>query len=893
MTKRQNAFQSTGSRLRRSTVKVADQGPSQSFNDDLIPSLPGEWVWDDADNGGGPLVEDFKELEEEPGQVKVQPKKKKCYEDSDAPLIAWKGEHRNEYLDVHGFNTYKDPRSAATFNLLHNFQIINLQAQAPPMDFLKALEQITDGSGLRPVLDREAQFLLMLRQWRHIKMAKRCGRCHNPTSVEGTSYGEAAVQCCACPHPGRNLPEDWAKVPKEDSFLHALFLSQDANFKQKARARKNDHRDLALGDGWGTFVPNKEYMEELAKRTDKVEISHCVGFHAMATTNTKKSKGLRATGVAAVSCACHETFRPNGMGDLQVGERQSNMDFLALFSLIGSAMLLVFLSYDIACQWMQNFRTRMSTYPQHMRLPSWMNVIFKVPKFHLPVHILKCHSPFAFGYTEGAAKTDGEGPERLWSWLNAGARPMSMMSTGGCWDTMDDFTGFWNYQKVIESSLVSRLVKAIPEAIVTARAFSAFTDALKDDHVEDLAAWQKSVEEWEQGQSRFCPYDVSEPTISMTKIRKDLAEEEHKRELAGQNTPSSTAARMIIKGIEIEEAQRAFVATATKQKLTDFRKETLAKSRTKLVQRILRYRQLLLHHLPFLRQTLEADPITSDSVPETLKLFLPSSLDSELRKLCPPDVMDIERRLCYGQAYDSLARLRAQLGARAVAFKRQSRVLPSQGNYTTTRALQDQIEVKVTASKLTYQSARNALMVLVGPGEWTERLRELKDDDIRGITERLLKDNEKEELRRAQELAGYTVKEINEVLDAGNVPTAPLKRGVTLGQSSLSLSWIWYTHMPLSQWWSSQINHRPDVPAWLAEGLTAYAKEHCEVEKERALMWSTSWAGVRERAKTVLRCLMDPEGEPTLQKLSELIIEVEMDEEEEQNVDIDNDNPFD
>jgi hypothetical protein len=36
---------------------------------------------------------------------------------------------------------------------------------------------------------------------------------------------------------------------------------------------------------------------------------------------TKKSKGLRATGMAAVSCAQHQLFRPLGMGDLQKGER--------------------------------------------------------------------------------------------------------------------------------------------------------------------------------------------------------------------------------------------------------------------------------------------------------------------------------------------------------------------------------------------------------------------------------------------------------------------------------------------------------------------------------------------------------------------------------------------
>lgn len=36
---------------------------------------------------------------------------------------------------------------------------------------------------------------------------------------------------------------------------------------------------------------------------------------------TKNSKGLRATGMGAVSCARHELFRPLGLGDLQKGER--------------------------------------------------------------------------------------------------------------------------------------------------------------------------------------------------------------------------------------------------------------------------------------------------------------------------------------------------------------------------------------------------------------------------------------------------------------------------------------------------------------------------------------------------------------------------------------------
>lgn len=48
---------------------------------------------------------------------------------------------------------------------------------------------------------------------------------------------------------------------------------------------------------------------------------------------TKKSKGLRATGVGGVSCARHQMFRPLGMGDLQLGERYIGVPS---FHMIGS-----------------------------------------------------------------------------------------------------------------------------------------------------------------------------------------------------------------------------------------------------------------------------------------------------------------------------------------------------------------------------------------------------------------------------------------------------------------------------------------------------------------------------------------------------------------------------
>jgi hypothetical protein len=40
-------------------------------------------------------------------------------------------------------------------------------------------------------------------------MLKRGGRGQDPAGAAGTSEGELAVECPACPHPDRNLPDGW------------------------------------------------------------------------------------------------------------------------------------------------------------------------------------------------------------------------------------------------------------------------------------------------------------------------------------------------------------------------------------------------------------------------------------------------------------------------------------------------------------------------------------------------------------------------------------------------------------------------------------------------------------------------------------------------------------
>ncbi|KAJ7486367.1 hypothetical protein B0H11DRAFT_1721743 [Mycena galericulata] len=288
--------------------------------------------------------------------------------------------------------TPKEPSTAATLSLLRRFHKLNLQARLPAYDFYNTLVLLTNAAGLIKVPNRLPQFMNIVREYRHLQMCKRAGRGHDPEGIAGTPAAGLAIPCRACPHPGINLPEGWEEASPEIAWIYRMLLSQDANFKMKGRDRSSRAKDPTLGPGWAYMVASDAYLQFLVKHIDEDEISHCVSFAALWSANNKRAKGLRASGIGSVSCSRHELFRPLGTGDLQKGERYSNMDYIFFSSLIGITLLTVVASYDIACQWGRNFWQRAKTMPTNLQLPAWLEILFKVPKFHLPPHVKKCTS---------------------------------------------------------------------------------------------------------------------------------------------------------------------------------------------------------------------------------------------------------------------------------------------------------------------------------------------------------------------------------------------------------------------------------------------------------------------------------------------------------------------
>lgn len=165
-------------------------------------------------------------------------------------------------------------------------------------------------------------------------------------------------------------------------------------------------------------------------------------------------------------CGRSEMILPNGVGNLQKGERcaphrrllcikgsmlcrYSNMDYIFASAVKALQLLILAISYDIACQWFVNLFLRMNTWPVELRPRPGLHIRPLIPKFHEPAHKDKDHEQYSFNYAEGVGLTDGECPERVWSGHNSLGSSTKTTGPGTRHDILDDNFGFWNWSKYI------------------------------------------------------------------------------------------------------------------------------------------------------------------------------------------------------------------------------------------------------------------------------------------------------------------------------------------------------------------------------------------------------------------------------------------------------------
>jgi hypothetical protein len=108
-------------------------------------------------------------------------------------------------------------KTCATFELLDCLHKISLTTKSSTYDLYRALEKLTDNTGIRVPKFKYKALSRMGLQWRHLKLLKWAGRAHDFTGagVEETKPGELALRCPSCPYPGINLPQNWQSAPAD------------------------------------------------------------------------------------------------------------------------------------------------------------------------------------------------------------------------------------------------------------------------------------------------------------------------------------------------------------------------------------------------------------------------------------------------------------------------------------------------------------------------------------------------------------------------------------------------------------------------------------------------------------------------------------------------------
>ncbi|KAJ6480185.1 hypothetical protein C8R45DRAFT_933121 [Mycena sanguinolenta] len=499
-----------------------------------------------------------------------------------------------------------------------------------------------------------------------------------------------------------------------------LILAMDANFHLKNRLRGKQHDDTLLALGWGYIIeqgPYKEHLKGYVGEKDRRE-----------QKDTRLTTGLRCSGVGGVVCARHELMRPQGMGDLQKGERYANMDYILLSAVLGVTALYLAISYDIACQWRVNLATRMAAMPERLRLDlAAITVLFGLPVWHAAAHKQECQVQNSLSYTPGVGRTDGEGIERTWSHLNPLGWATKEMNVGARHDAIEDKVDHWNFEKNIHQVATFKQVDSTVKKGVRKE-------------------WQKKIDDWRADRLKPNPYKLEDGTEGPGEamICRSLAQEEAREAaMGGMPLHAASVTSFLTAGLHLEETQRRIRDEAKGRTLPAAdQNERLAHMRIAFFAKLAKFQKLQEVYTPAAVQELQEDKNVRDSdmAPpnaEEVKLYLPSSLWSSQREQgCVTGLPTMEGRLREGQCHDALTDMRCRLHAKRHLLNfRDSGVVVGQRAATKSQTLIEQIGERVEAAAAKYRCTRLALISLRG-GAVCERFCELMNTDIQLDEER-------------------------------------------------------------------------------------------------------------------------------------------------------------
>ncbi|KAJ7753029.1 hypothetical protein B0H14DRAFT_3096752 [Mycena olivaceomarginata] len=747
--------------------------------------------------------------------------------------------------------TGTNPRSAATFRAL------------------RRLAHETNNTGLDPSRDRYEEFLRMTQQWQHLILLKRAGRAHDlcEDRIGATKAGELALLCPACPHPGINLPVDWDKVLFEKAFLYALFLAIDTNFRLKRKDVSSEEEDPGLSKGWAFFGEVGAYMKHLRANWQQPQPrSTCVAHDAVDKPD-RESCGTASSGIGTVDCARHNMKRPNGVGDLQQGEKYLNMDYLYFMSLLGRLLLHFFVSYDIACQWYKNLWGRMAIFPVEAQLSGEKKFVFLVPKFHLPAHIEECNVNFSFNLTPFVGRTDGEAPERGWADANRLANSTSISGPGARRDTLDAHFQYSNWKKITKlgTVLLNKIQKCVPMMLETR---AAWVDVEASFEPSVIETWTAMAVAWEADSKHPNPFASTSQHEGIAEVRLRLAEIAA-ADIGHEGVHSDMhETEMLSMGLQLEQQQRD-LATHMKHigaHKTVHQETKRLERETKLRRKIdswMAIQQLFIPEVTVLRDREDAERKrvgVTQPVPglkaQDMSLWLPSAIGT--RAQCPVRLQEYEFQLRQGQAVWALKVMRDSLILRAHEYIYQDGV---QGTKAKLRSgsRTDAIQLRIDCTAEEYRAVRAALVKLgaiLRRTEWQQHLPPLLAEDVRGRPRTTFGDPERQRGGKKRKTAQPPA-----------VGPEDAQAAQMQAEAKKAMLWIWTRAKAIRyaeeidlveeemrrvlhflrwqrDWWYARAELRMQVDVGLHEGQAAYAR------KQAGYMH-----GLRERFKKSWRCV--------------------------------------
>ncbi|KAJ7145502.1 hypothetical protein C8R46DRAFT_918383, partial [Mycena filopes] len=642
-------------------------------------------------------------------------------------------------------STGRRPRTASTFRVMRRYHILSLESKCSMGEFYNSLARHTNNTGTPPPT-RYQEFINMTREWRNLELLKRHARGHETDGIATSKEGCCALECPACPHPGKNLPPAWKDVVPERKFLYGLFLALDANFRMQRKDVSSESADPDLGNGLAFFGEVTSYMAHLEKNWDQPQPKSTCVAHDAVNTPDKEVRGTASSGIATVDCARHNMKRPRGVGDLQQGERYLNIDYMFFMSLAESDLQQFFVSYDIACQWHKNIWDRMQIYPRELQEKNgrrWF--VFLVPKFHLPAHIESCTINFSFLLTPYVGQTDGEAPERGWSNINPLALSTREMGPHLRREILDDHFNDWNWKKILSMGkyFADRIAHYVPEMVKARRETLLQEGTLPQ---ATLAEWKATSVAWEANTMLPNPFERKRDQISIASVRYQLAEEG-----GGVVRGGTHSAEMLAMGVQLEEQQRQvkFDQADTGNHPTLTQKCVMLERCSKTRRKVFSWMETQTQFMPevaVLRTAAAAareeeggtHPVPGELV-QDLRLLLPSALEADTP--CMQELREFEFRLREGQAHEALHDLRHQLLVRTHEYKYKD-ANAGASNRDTLRSVTrlGTINNEIKRVSATYRVARQALEVLgerLGKRGWERVLKVLLEEDVRQMPEAL------------------------------------------------------------------------------------------------------------------------------------------------------------